>query len=473
MFIMPNTQAELESLVHQLLSRVAELEVKLTEKDQIIATQAQVIKDLSARLKMDSSNSSKPPSSDGLKKKPAFARPAKGKVGGQEKHKGRTLEIVDTPDKVVVIKVSHCTCGTDLSGTVYQIVGKRQEFEIPVPKLEVTEYQITSTVCPCCRAVNRSSFPLHITAPVQYGVRAHAFVTMLNNAYRLSFESSGCLFDDMYGYNINECTIQTANTTCYQILAPVEQQIQQEIVESHVAHNDETGIRCQGKLWWLHVTCTGLFTYFFVHAHRGKQAIESEKSILQSFFGWLVHDCWSSYFGLTHLKHAICGAHLLRELQYLSDNGTQWATDFKAFLLEVYHTPIEQRLQNKQKIEAQYDLIVAQGFEYEPLPIKTSGKGKDKRTKGRNLLERLQKFKPNVLAFAFNEQVPFTNNQAERDIRPAKVKLKIAGSFRTVTGAEQYARIAGFISTVRKHKRNVFKELCKVFQGEKVSFSTT
>jgi transposase len=202
-----------------------------------------------------------------------------------------------------------------------------------------------------------------------------------------------------------------------------------------------------------------------VHPKRGKEAIESDSPILRRFLGWLVHDCWSSYFNLTQPNHAVCGAHLLRELQSLIENQSRWAVPFKALLLEIYHQPFEQRLENRQEIEQKYDNLLEQAQEEEPPPIKTGKRGRYKRTKGRNLLERLQKFKPAVLAFAFNNEVPFTNNQAERDIRPIKVKQKISGGFRTFMGSEHYARIAGFISTTRKHKLNVFKELCNAFEG--------
>jgi len=202
-----------------------------------------------------------------------------------------------------------------------------------------------------------------------------------------------------------------------------------------------------------------------VHNKRGKEALESTKSILNRFTGWLIHDCWHSYFGFTHVKHGVCGAHLLRELEFLIENQSRWAKAFKALLLSLYKSPIETRLESRVQIEQNYDEILRQANLEEPMPIKTTKRGRLKRSKGRNLLLRLQKFKPAVLAFAFHKEVPFTNNQAERDLRPVKVKQKISGCFRTMIGAEYYARIAGFISTLRKHHLNVFKELCNVFDG--------
>jgi len=197
------------------------------------------------------------------------------------------------------------------------------------------------------------------------------------------------------------------------------------------------------------------------------QAIQSNKSILMDYIGWLVHDCWGSYFNLKNLKHAICGAHILRELQGLIDGGeTKWAKVFKSFLLSIYKMPFEERVKQRNHIESRYDRICGFGEKVEPPPVKTAGrKGRYKRTQGRNLVERLIREKDAVLAFAFNKEVPFTNNLAERDIRPAKVKQKISNSFRTFKGAEIYARIEGFISTARKNQRCVFTELCTTFEG--------
>jgi len=201
-------------------------------------------------------------------------------------------------------------------------------------------------------------------------------------------------------------------------------------------HADETGLRTAGKPHWLHKVTTLLYTYLFVHEKRGSGAIQINKSILTDYIGWLVHDCWSSYFNLKNLKHAICGAHILRELQGLIEGGeTKWAKVFKSFLLSVYMMPFEERVKRRNHIESRYDRICGFGEKKEPPPVKTAGrKGRYKRTRGRNLVERLIREKDAVLAFAFNKEVPFTNNLAERDIRPAKVKQKISNCFRTFNG---------------------------------------
>ncbi len=462
---MPVTVLELQALVLKLMDKIAALELTISKLEAENAFLRAENAQLKAMLHLDSHNSSKPPSSDGLHKKPAFPKEKGGKPGGQQGHDGHTLKMSGNPDHIIICKPGKCTCGQDLSQQPVSILSRRQVFELPEPRLEITEYQVAQIICPQCGQFHRGEFPSKVNAPAQYGTGVKALVTLLNCEYKLPFEKIQTLFEDLYGCPLNVGTIITANTTCYNKLAGTETLIQENIIGSKVANSDESGLRCQGRLHWLHVASTSLFTYLFVHPKRGKEALESEGSILKRFYGWLVHDCWSSYFNFTHLKHALCGAHLLRELQSLIENQSRWAIPFKAFLLETYQEPFEQRLEHRTEIEQQYDHLLAAAQAEEPPPIITGKRGKPRRTKGRNLLERLQKFKGPVLAFAFNPEVPFTNNQAERDIRPIKVKQKISGCFRTFNGAEQYARIAGFISTTRKHKLNVFKELCNAFEG--------
>lgn len=208
-------------------------------------------------------------------------------------------------------------------------------------------------------------------------------------------------------------------------------------------------------------------TYLFVPKNRGSEALRSDKSILNRIEGWLVHGCWSSYSKFTGMKHAICGAHILRELEGLiGPENSKWAEIFKKSLFEVYLKPFDERTEQEELIKARYLQICSIGEKREPPPYKTIGKrGRDKRTKGRDLVERLIRGKEAVLAFAFNKGVPFTNNLAERDIRPVKVKMKVSNCFRTLTGAEIYARIESFISTARKNDRNIFEELCSSLDG--------
>jgi len=443
------------------------LKTRLLEVENITIELKLENTELKSRLNSNSKNSSKPPSTDGYTKKPAFPKKRKGKQGGQTGHKGKTLHQVDNPDKTVECKPKSCDCGHIFFDEEMKLTEKRQVFDLPQPRLDVTEYQIHKAVCPDCGLIHKGATPEGVNAPVQYGNGVKSYAVLLNVHFKLPFKKIQLLFGDLFGYSINESTIYSASRQCYESLKNTEEVIKSKIVEQKVAHADETGMRVLGKLHWLHTATTLLYTYLFIHEKRGAIALESNKSILNRLTGWLVHDCWSSYFSFKGFKHAICGAHILRELEGLVERReSKWPKVFKAFLMMVYEMPFEERVKRRKQIEDRYSLICNIGEKEEPPPKKTKGKrGRYKRTKGRNLVERLIREQHAVLAFAFNKNVPFTNNLAERDIRPAKVKQKISNCFRTIEGAEIYARIESFVSTTRKQQQNVFSELCNTFDG--------
>ena len=461
---------ELRKESRELTLRVQQFEAieqKYTELKEENADLKARVAELESQINSNSRNSSKPPSSDGYKKKPAFPRKKKGKQGGQQGHKGRTLKQVEHPDKTIKHKPGPCDCGYVFSDEELRVAETRQVFNLPKPRLEVTAHQLLKGKCPDCGKWHKGIAPEGVNAPVQYGYGVKTLAVLLNVDYRIPFKKIQILFSDLFGYAINESTVYSASGQCYEMLGPTEEMIKSGVVKSDATHADETGLRVAGKLHWLHTASSLLYTYLFVHEKRGRLALESDKSILNRIRGWLVHDCWSSYFRFNNMKHAICGAHILRELEGLIENGqSKWAKVFHVFLMHVYEMPFEEQVKRRDHIEDRFSLICSLGEKAEPPPRKTPGKkGRYKRTKGRNLVERLIREKEAVLAFAFNREVPFTNNLAERDIRPAKVKQKVSNCFRTTSGAEIYARIAGFVSTARKHDRNVFSELYTTFEG--------
>lgn len=452
----------------------------LAQQAQIKALQEQValllgkVEQLEDRLNKTSGNSNKPPSSDGLKKKPVL-RPAipreKGKQsGGQKGHAGKTLEMSAKPDHVEPLLVSHCDCGQALDKTKAAVLEIRQVFDLPEPKLEVTEYQKLGCACANCGAYHEGAFPPGVNAHVQYGAGVRALAVLLNIAFKLPLKKIQTFFADLYGYALNQSTIVQATRKCFGQLESSEKAVKQGLLQSLVAHFDETGLRVAGQLHWLHVCCNRLFTYLFVHAKRGRKALQDVDSLLPDFKNWAIHDCYASYFKFTACIHGLCGAHILRELIALEEKGVIWASSLRRYLLTLYYMSNRGKgaldEPARQKALLLFDKIWAYADQAEPPPEKPpDGKGKPKATKGRNLLIRLKKHQAALLAFAFYEAVPFTNNQAERDLRPAKTKQKVAGSFRTLEGAKIYARIFGFISTARKHQFNVFKELKLAFSG--------
>ncbi len=453
--------------IETLSNQLKELEVEIAVLRNENSALRNEVAELKARLSTNSNNSHKPPSSDGYTKKPAFPRTKGGKRGGQTGHKGRTLQQMKNPDEVVVCAPQSCTCGRDFTPEDLVMTERRQVFELPKPQLKTIEYQLHRATCPDCGQVHVADAPDDVNAPTQYGSNAKAMAVMLNVHHKIPLKRVQLLFGDLYGHSMNESTLYSASQKCYDLLESSEQIIKSRISSSSICHADETGQRVDGRLMWLHTAGNQSATYLFVDEKRGISAIEGSKSALKEFAGWLIHDCWGSYFNLNHVKHALCGAHILRELTWLIDNkNSQWAQQFKSFLLKVKELPYEDRVKRRQWILTTYDATIALALQEEPPPYKDPNKkGRKKRTKGRNLAERLEKRKEAVLAFAFKQEVPFTNNLAERDVRHVKIKQKVSTSFRTMRGAEIYARIEGFISTARKQNRNIFQELCDTFVG--------
>lgn len=452
--------ADLKALVDRLLLRIEELEAENA--------------DLRRQLGQNSSNSHKPPSSEGyLKKpliKPALSKPAGKKPGGQKGHPGKTLQLVEHPDRIYTHRATHCcSCGLALEGEG-QIVARRQVFDLPPTRLWVCEHQVVAHRCQCgCEQTGQ--FPSDVVAPVQYGSRIHAQSIVLNVDYRLPFAKISQLWADLTGYAYNPATLITSQSKLYEQLAPIETQIKEQLKTAPVCHFDETGLRVEGALKWLHLASNDQYTYFFVHAKRGQQALLSDESIFPECVNWTIHDCWASYFTVGKGRHSLCGAHLLRELQALIEQGRQWAQTMHDYLMAAYqvsrHGPI--CLNQQANWTNQYRQICQQADMEEHPAIaffKPNGRQtKPKRTRGRNLLERLIRHEKAVLAFAFEAAVPFSNNQAERDLRTAKVKQKISNCFRRASGATAYARIAGFISTIRKMNRNIMNNIESVLMG--------
>lgn len=452
-------------MIEKLLEQVAKVELHEAR-----------IKELEEKLKQNSSNSHRPPSSDGLKKppvKPAFPRKSGKRQGGQPGHKGKTLKMVSNPDHIKVHAPIVCTCGEDLRLTTKTTLEKRQVFDLPEPKLEVTEHQIQSCTCTNCGKLNTGSFPKEVPARVQYGSGVRTLTVLLYNGMNLPYGKIRQLFTDLFGYELNESTQINAQSRCATNLEPIESQIRQALLNSLVNHYDETGLRVAGKLHWMHNCSNEKLTYLFVHPKRGKKALNSDYSDFPRYTGWAIHDRWPSYFLYQNCQHADCGAHLLRDLQSLIDKGSNWASQMHELLMEAYTKSNYGKsiCSNLKTVQKRYDQILRKAQKEEPPPIQRFKGKRPWKTKGRNLLEHFEKFKQAVLAFAENEHVPFTNNLAERDVRPAKTKQKVSGCFRTLNGAQKYARIQAFISTARKQQLNVFNELLAIFNGHIISFS--
>jgi transposase len=463
----------LKNLVVSLLSKVEELQVENAQLQARVRDLEVQNADLSQRINTNSRNSNQPPSKDLYKIKPALPKFSKGKQGGQIGHKGRTLAQSSSPDEVIELATPMiCSCGLDVNDVPLKLQQKRQLFDLPKVKLYVKEYRQYSRVCPSCKNRLLCDFPVEVSQPVQYGRGVMALCNLLSSSFHLSCQQIGQLFSDLYEQPLNVATVIAANERAYRALELTEHIIKEQVLASDTAHFDETGLACEGKTHWLHTACTAVWTYLFVHTKRGKKALESPKSLIKDFTKVAVHDCWASYFGFKNASHALCNAHLLRELQALIENNSQWAIKMHALLMKLYQLTDKGKthLDNLTPYIQEYQIICQEANVEEDQPIKKP-RGKPKSSKGRNLLNRLIEHQNSVLAFAKYDTIPFTNNQAERDIRPVKGKIKNAGCFRSTDGADHFARIQSFVSSARKQSQSVFKELIDTHQG--YNFITT
>jgi len=442
-----------------------------------IGTLEERVKSLEDQLAQNSRNSSRPPSSDGYAKPEpkSLRKPSGRKPGGQKGHPGHRLEMAEKPDHTEVHEVKNCqACGKSLKGTEPTGYERRQVFDLPPLKIEVTEHRAEIKCCDCgCE--NRGSFPEQVTQPTQYGPGIKSFEVYLSQYQLLPYERTQELFQDLFEHRLSQGSLVNTNNVCYTALEPVEKAIQEALVKSPQVHFDETGCRIEGKLHWLHVASTSMLTYYGPHAKRGSAAMD-DMGILPRFEGTAIHDCLSSYFKYEQCSHSLCNVHHLRELAFVHERfGQGWAKQMADLLLETKELidgrrPTAPNLTRKEikKIEKDYKKIVQEGFAANPeLPRdeETNKRGPKRKTKPQKLLHRLNTRRREALAFMYDFDVPFDNNQAERDVRMTKVKAKISGTFRSQQGAKAFCRVRGYISTMKKQSVNVLQALKSVFSG--------
>jgi len=445
------------------------------------------INSLREQLNKDSHNSSKPPSSDGFKKKIKSLRESSGKKpGGQPGHVGHTLEMVENPDHITVYEIDKCEkCGYSLDSEGIFNVESHQVFDIPVLKIEVTEHQAERKRCPKCGAMNKAKFPPQASNIVQYGERINSLISYLSNYQLIPLERVKEFFGDLINHPLSKATVIEMNRKTHEALQLFEQTAKDKIINSSVAHADESGFYCENKRQWLHCASTNTITHYQFHPKRGKEAMD-EIGILPYFKGVLIHDFWTPYLKYS-CAHGLCNAHHLRELVFLiEEKNCSWASDMKKLLLEIKETVDQEKTKPNPNVESlevkdikefehRYDEIIEQAIEAEPKPPpppdhsdlpKKKKRGRQKKSKSLNLLERFKKHKEKVLAFMYNFEVPFDNNQGERDIRMIKLQQKISGTFRTTKGASSFCRIRAYISTARKNGINVFKAINDAIRGQ-------
>ena len=439
-------------------------------KDQLIAlllAQEARIAELERRLGLNSSNSGKPPSSDGLKKPPrtsSLRQPSGKKPGGQPGHPGETLRRSETPDAVIDHYPPSCaTCGALLTKAMATDFVARQVFDLPEPQpLIVTEHRAHGCRCAACGSQTRATFPDWLAAPVQYGKRIGAFVLYLLHYQLLPEKRLAALMADLFGVHLVTATIARISQDCAERFQGFAAAVRDRVAAAPVKHLDETGFRIGGKTQWLHIASTILLTFYRVAAKRG--------SLLTDLTGVVVHDHWKPYYTLKGVLHALCNAHHLRELKALVEiEKEDWARRMQRLLRRACHAANLAREQDVPLtpalialIERRYDAIVADGLTFhegQPALTKTRPRGRPPRRVGHNLLLRLSTCKQDVLRFLTDPQVPFTNNLAERDGRMMKLRQKISGGFRSEEGAKDFAVVRSVLSTARKQGWDMLQTL--------------
>jgi len=427
--------------------------------------------ELRRRLGLDSSNSSKPPSSDGLKKKPRILKSLRARSGkpsgGQKGHRGGTLRQIANPDRTVAHSATvcrHCLAGLDAGSVVGE--EKRQVFDLPERLIEVTEHRVAVYCCPHCRGETRAAFPAGVISPAQYGERLKAAAVYLNCQQLVPEERVAQTLQDLF----NAAAVCGASVAAWggrkaEALEPVYRAIGDRVAEAKVRCLDETGLRVAGKTRWLHTAST--LTHTFYRAGEARSAVPTQLT-----GGVVVHDHFLSYRGLKNVKHAFCNAHLVRELIAVIELDEEpWAKAMRQTLLDgldAVRRAKEAGLsalapEQIKAIDDRYWEAVRAGLAYHrslpKLDPPTKKRGRCKNRPGYNLLVRFKDYKNETLLFLTDFDVPFTNNLAEQDLRMMKVKMKISGCFRTLEAACDFARLRSVISSARKQGLNILQAL--------------
>lgn len=428
------------------------------------------------KLSKNSSNSSKPPSSDIVRTKSLRISTGK-KAGGQKGHTGTTLQISETPDKVVVHRALECSgCGKDISAIGSLRYERRQVYDISPIKIEVCEHRSEIKCCPHCEKENKGVFAAEVSHCTQYGTNLKQFSVYLTQYQLLPLRRSVQLIEDITGHTLSTATLVNINEQCSGQLSGFIEVLKDNLQKAPVLHSDETGFYYESKRNWLHVAATEFLTYYYTHEKRGREAMD-QMGILPDYKGTVIHDYWKSY--LDYLcKHSLCNVHHLRDLTFcLEQEKSQWAADMKALLLEMKDITDNSKAQGlqslddqqQQQLTAKYNGLVQEGYLQHPIAEKQPGKrGAVKKSKTQNLLERFKNHREDIIRFIRDFRVPFGNNLAEQAVRMMKVKQKISGCFRSKQGATSFATIRSYIDTMRKNGFSIMDAIGQAIAGKPI-----
>jgi transposase len=466
-----------DEIIEQQQEMVSEQNALIQQMREQISGLSEQVKSLRDQISKDSHNSHLPPSSDRFGRKPkSLRKKSEKKSGGQPGHQGSSLQFSSTPDEIIEQQVERCeACQHDLQAVAACGGERRQVVDLPSPRLLAREYRAEQKQCPHCQHITRAAFPAGVPAPIQYGPNVGAAAVYLVQQQLLPLARASEVMSDLLGVQMSDSTVCDLIRRCAGQLATVEQQIKEALKQAEIIHQDETGLDVGGLRHWMHVTCTPTLTHYHVDPSRGQAALEAI-GILPNFTGISIHDGWGSYF-LYDCEHAACIVHLLRDLVFLEEQGVPWAADLKSLLLDMKEATQQAREQGKHWLdplevvdwEAQFLRLLDEGDQAHPRATAPPGKrGRCKQSDARNLLDRLRKHQKAVLNFLDDLRVDFDNNLAERDLRMVKVQQKVSGCFRSEAFAQAFARIRGYVSTLRKQGLPLLSSLQATLCGHPV-----
>jgi transposase len=449
------------------------------QKDALIVDLVRRLNELEAKLEKDSHNSSKPPSSDGPKRKPKSLRGTSGaRPGAQPGHKGKALKRVAQPDHIRIHPVTPVcdACGQWIESSRITVRAEgRQVIDLPPTRFEVTEHRVQIAQCRCGKH-HSGVFPAGVSQAVQYGPQVRAAVVYLTQYQQLPVARTAQALEDLFGLHVSTGTVQHSIDEAARLLRPAVDQIRQALHEQPVVHFDESCMRVGRTPHWLHIASTRALSWYGSHRKRGSEALDSF-GILPGFTGIAVHDGWRPYAGY-ECDHALCNAHHLRELVFVLESTQQtWAQQMIDLLCQAKrevdlsvasgNTALDQ---SRQRYYARRSrTLIAQACRLNPQqarePTRQERRGRIRQSFTCNLLRRLQKHAREVWRFITDHRVPFDNNQAERDIRMPKLKQKISGCFRSESGMQAFCTIRSYLATLRKQNRSLIDALASSFAG--------
>ena len=472
---------EKDELIERLLRQNEEQDRTIKELHRTIDELKQVIKELTEKLSKNSRNSSKPPSSDGLTKPSpkSLRKPSGKKAGGQDGHPGVSLIATAAPDETIHHLPSDChDCPNGTICVKNAVKGETRQVIDANVAVTITSHKTLVLDCPLHGIQKQGEFPNNIKAPVQYGENLQALVVALNTIGAVSVNRTHEILSSVFNIPLSTGTVSNMVSRCADGITGIVEVIRQNMVSSAISHCDETGTRVDGKTLWVHNASNKEYTHLSISEKRGKEGMDCG-GVLPSFSAIAVHDCWAPYWKYTNVEHALCCAHLLRELIGVQENYPQqkWAADLRLLLLQMKTVKEKTQQEGKgqlstyynDKFDRCYDRIIKQAYEENPLVQTDLGKkkrGRKKKGKTLSLLERLARYKDSICLFIKNFAVPFDNNQAERDIRMVKTKTKVSGCFRSIQGAKDYLKIMSYVGTARKQKISPYEAIRQAILGK-------